>query len=243
MNVEDLRCIYGIYNILNVLNVKKIINNITYIHQKLKPLKNHTHTYKLFKKIDNSHCDIRQSIVSNIYKCYNIDKIKSQKLSKSLVHQQIKIFKKEYFFTKSINVNTNLYNVIINDMAQVAAMTKYCFIQQKNVPIGIKYIDDNDDQLTMHQMQFFGRKLELFLTESPDMMLREQERNTLFMMTSLFTFPTIYTVYEARYNIMKDNKSISHEEYLNKIVNYVTSKGYVVNIHRMNNTFVMSMNH
>ena len=50
-------------------------------------------------------------------------------------------------------------------------------------------------------------------------------------------------MYEARNHILTNLINISNDRYLDVMVKYVRNKGYVVNIHRQNNQFVMGLVH
>lgn len=244
INTDLLKDVFKLYDIKSLININKIKKNIKNIVNDISKINKTSHVHKIYHILDHHVQDIREYIVNTSSRIYNLQKIKEQKLMKNLVNTQINLFTTEYYFKKKIDTSSKLYGIIINDMANVAVSSKYIFIitEKDTVPIGIKYID-KETTITLHQLNFFGKRLEQFLTDEPPMLLYDHERTTLFTTTSLFTFPTIFTVYEARNYIMREKNNLSHPNYLQEIVNYVTKKGYIVTIHRHNNTYTMSLSH
>ena len=243
-NTDLLKDIFKLYNIKCLINISKIKTNIKAIVKDIQIINKTSRVYKIYHILDHQLQDIREHVVHTSSRVYNIQKIKEQKLMKNLVNTQINLFTTEYYFKKKIDTSSKLYGIIINDMANIAVSSKYVFIitEKNTVPIGIKYID-KETTITLHQLNYFGKRLEQFLTDEPPLLLYDHERLTLFTTTSLFTFPTIFTVYEARNHIIKEKHNLSHTDYLKEIVNYVTKKGYFVTIHRHNNTYTMSLSH
>jgi hypothetical protein len=240
---KSLLTIYKIYNIERCYNLNKIKNNLKTIVETLKNLKCKINTNKVLCILENDTIDdISQYIIYKLLKDYNFNKINTHQNNKYIINIEIQTLKTEYYFKKKLNFNSIIYlriiEVLNNDF-------HFLFILHPvdNIPIGIR--KNNELETTLFQFQFFGRKLEDCINNKLNIMLNEHEIAALFLNanTNYITFPTIYFVYEARNHILTKLTNISSDDYLKEMVKYVRHKGYVVNIHRQNNQFVMGLVH
>lgn len=235
-----LECIYRIYNIKTCHLLDKIEQNLNSIKSILSHISTSSNNLRIIDYIEKQNYDIIYNIVKSFYFNYNIHKIKDQKFNKSILHQQITELSHEYRFKKRINCSITLYGIIVSSYQNGL---KYRFFEENNEVVGIRLID-KDVKMTIFQFRYFAKKLEMFLTTGPNILLHEHERITLFTMTSLISFPIIYIVYEGRDEIMKRPKNLQTEnnDFLIELQKYVLSKGFVIDIVRRQNTFVMSIN-
>ena len=173
-------------------------------------------------------------------KNYNFDKINTQQNNKYINAIEIQTLNTEYYFKNTINFSSPLYLKIVEVMNN---NFHFVFILHPidNIPIGIR--KNNNMETTLFQFNFFGKKLEKSINNNLAIILHDHEKNALFLNTNYTTFPTIYFVYEARNHILTNLINISNDRYLDEMVKYVRNKGYVVNIHRQNNQFVMGLVH
>ena len=240
---KNLLQLYKIYNIETCYNLHKIKNNLKSISETLKTIKHKVNSYKIISILeDDMVSDTTQHIIYKLLKNYNLNKINTQQNNKYMNNIEIQSLTTEYYFKKTFNFNSMIYLKIIeainNDFHFV-----FILHPVDNIPIGIR--KNNELETTLFQFQFFGRKLEDCINNKLNILLNENEITGLFLSsnTTYLTFPTIYFVYEARNHILTKLTNISSEDYLKEMVSYVRNKGYVVNIHRHNNQFVMGLVH
>ena len=235
-----LECIYRIYNIKTCQLLDKLEKDLNNIKNILYNISNSFRNLKIVNYVEKQNNDVIYNIVKSFYFNYNIKKIKQQKFNKAILHQQILELSYEYRFKNKINCSHTLYGIIVSSYHNGL---KYRFFEEDNVVVGIRLID-KDIKITIFQFRYFAKKLEMFLTTGPSILLHEHERITLFTMTSIISFPIIYIVYEGRDEIMKRPKSLQtvNNDFLIELQKYVLSKGFVIDIERRHNTFVMSIN-
>ena len=240
MNKKLLQ-IYKLYNIESFYHLQKLKINLSLISQNINWLKDKLKTYKYIYILENDIIfDISQHIILKCLKNYNFDKINNQQNNKYMNAIEIQTLNNEYYFKDTINFSSPLYLKIVEVMNN---NFHFVFILHPvdNIPIGIR--KNNNIETTLFQFNFFGKKLEKSINNSLSIILHDHEKNALFLNTNYNTFPTIYFVYEARNHILTNLINISNDRYLDEMVKYVRNKGYVVNIHRQNNQFVMGLVH
>lgn len=238
---KNLLQIYKLYNIETFYHLQKLKNNLASILQNINNLKDKLKSYKYIYILENDMIfDISQHIIYKSLKNYNFDKINSQQNNKYMNAIEIQTLNTEYYFKDTINFSSPLYLKIVEVMNN---NFHFVFILHPidNIPIGIR--KNNDMETTLFQFNFFGKKLEKSINNNLAIILHDHEKNALFLNTNYTTFPTIYFVYEARNHILTNLINISNDRYLDEMVKYVRNKGYVVNIHRQNNQFVMGLVH
>ena len=238
---KNLLQIYKLYNIETFYHLQKLKNNLASILQNINNLKDKLKSYKYIYVLENDMIfDISQHIIYKSLKNYNFDKINSQQNHKYMNAIEIQTLNTEYYFKDTINFSSPLYLKIVEVMNN---NFHFVFILDpiKNMPIGIR--KNNNMETTLFQFNFFGKKLEKSINNNLAIILHDHEKNALFLNTNYTTFPTIYFVYEARNHILTNLVNISNDRYLDEMVKYVRNKGYVVNIHRQNNQFVMGLVH
>jgi len=238
---KNLLQIYKLYNIETFYYLQKLKNNLASILQNINNLKDKLKSYKYIYILENDMIfDISQHIIYKSLKNYNFDKINSQQNNKYMNAIEIQTLNTEYYFKDTINFSSPLYLKIVEVMNN---NFHFVFILHPidNIPIGIR--KNNDMETTLFQFNFFGKKLEKSINNNLAIILHDHEKNALFLNTNYTTFPTIYFVYEARNHILTNLINISNDRYLDEMVKYVRNKGYVVNIHRQNNQFVMGLVH
>jgi hypothetical protein len=238
---RNLLQIYKLYNIETFYHLQKLKNNLNAISQIMYDLKDKLESYKYIHILENDIIfDISQHIIHKLLKNYNFDKINNQQNNIFINLIEIQTLSYEYYFKNSINLKSPLYLKIIQVMNN---NFHFLFILHPidNIPIGIR--KNNSIETTLFQFNFFGKKLENSINNKLPNLLQDQEKTDLYLNTNYNTFPTIYFVYEARYHILTNLTNISNDQYLEEIVKYVRNKGYVVNIHRQNNQFVMGLVH
>lgn len=238
---KNLLQIYKLYNIETFYHLQKLKNNLASILQNINNLKDKLKSYKYIYVLENDMIfDISQHIIYKSLKNYNFDKINSQQNHKYMNAIEIQTLNTEYYFKDTINFSSPLYLKIVEVMNN---NFHFVFILHPidNIPIGIR--KNNDMETTLFQFNFFGKKLEKSINNNLAIILHDHEKNALFLNTNYTTFPTIYFVYEARNHILTNLINISNDRYLDEMVKYVRNKGYVVNIHRQNNQFVMGLVH
>lgn len=242
MNKELLQ-IYKIYNLKTFYNVNNIKSNLKSILENFKNLKNKIKSYNVLSIIENYTVpDISEYIIYKLLKDYNFNKINTQQNLKYMNIIEINTLTTDYYFKKALNYNSIIYfkiiEVINNDFHFIFILDPIT-----SIPIGIR--KNNDSETTLFQFQFFGKKLENCINNKLNIILNIHEIHNLFLNdnTNYATFPTIYFVYEARNHILTKLNNVSSENYLNEMVKYVRDKGYIVNIHRHNNQFVMGLVH
>jgi hypothetical protein len=240
---KSLLQIYKLYNIERCYNLQKLKNNLKSISENFQNLKYKLKSYKTVAILENDMIfDISQYIIYKLLNNHNYNKINNQQDNKYMNNIEISTLNTEYYFKKTFNFNSILYLKIIE---VITTDFHFCFILHPidNIPIGIR--KNNDLDATLFQFQFFGKKLEDCINNNLKIILNENEINSLFLNnnTNYATFPTIYFVYEARNHIFSKLTNISADMYLSEMVKYVRNKGYVVNIHRQNNQFVMGLVH
>jgi hypothetical protein len=238
---KNLLQIYKLYNIETFYHLQKLKNNLASILQNINNLKDKLKSYKYIYILENDMIfDISQHIIYKSLKNYNFDKINSQQNNKYMNVIEIQTLNTEYYFKDTINFSSPLYLKIVEVMNN---NFHFVFILHPidNIPIGIR--KNNDMETTLFQFNFFGKKLEKSINNNLAIILHDHEKNALFLNTNYTTFPTIYFVYEARNHILTNLINISNDRYLDEMVKYVRNKGYVVNIHRQNNQFVMGLVH
>jgi len=240
MNKKLLQ-IYKLYNIETFYHLQKLKNNLALISQNINCLKDKLKSYKYIYTLENDIIfDISQHIIYKCLKNYNFDKINTQQNNKYMTAIEIQTLSNEYYFKDTINFSSLLYLKIVEVMDN---NFHFVFILHPvdNIPIGIR--KNNNMETTLFQFNFFGKKLEKSINNNLAIILHDHEKNALFLNTNYNTFPTIYFVYEARNYILTTLINISNDRYLNEIIKYVRNKGFVVNIHRQNNQFVMELIH
>ena len=238
---KNLLQIYKLYNIETFYHLQKLKNNLALISQNINNLKDKLKSYKYIYILENDIIfDISQHIIYKSLKNYNFDKINTQQNNKYMNAIEIQTMNTEYYFKDTINFSSPLYLKIIEVMNN---NFHFVFILHpiNNIPIGIR--KNNNIETTLFQFNFFGKKLEKSINNNLSIILHDHEKNALFLNTNYTTFPTIYFVYEARNHILTNLVNISNDRYLDEMVKYVRNKGYVVNIHRQNNQFVMGLVH
>lgn len=238
---KNLLQIYKLYNIETFYHLQKLKNNLASILQNINNLKDKLKSYKYIYILENDMIfDISQHIIYKSLKNYNFDKINSQQNNKYMNAIEIQTLNTEYYFKDTINFSSPLYLKIVEVMNN---NFHFVFILHPidNIPIGIR--KNNNMETTLFQFNFFGKKLEKSINNNLAIILHDHEKNALFLNTNYTTFPTIYFVYEARNHILTNLINISNDRYLDEMVKYVRNKGYVVNIHRQNNQFVMGLVH
>ena len=238
---KNLLQIYKLYNIETFYHLQKLKNNLALISQNINNLKDKLKSYKYIYILENDIIfDISQHIIYKSLKNYNFDKINTQQNNKYMNAIEIQTMNTEYYFKDTINFSSPLYLKIIEVMNN---NFHFVFILHpiNNIPIGIR--KNNNIETTLFQFNFFGKKLEKSINNNLAIILHDHEKNALFLNTNYTTFPTIYFVYEARNHILTNLVNISNDRYLDEMVKYVRNKGYVVNIHRQNNQFVMGLVH
>lgn len=238
---KNLLQIYKLYNIETFYHLQKLKNNLASILQNINNLKDKLKSYKYIYVLENDMIfDISQHIIYKSLKNYNFDKINNQQNNKYLNTIEIQTLNNEYYFKDTINFSSPLYLKIVEVMNN---NFHFVFILHPidNRPIGIR--KNNNTETTLFQFNFFAKKLEKNINNNTAIILHDHEKNALFLNTNYTTFPTIYFVYEARNHILTNLINISNDRYLDEIVKYVRNKGYVVNIHRQNNQFVMGLVH
>lgn len=238
---KNLLQIYKLYNIETFYHLQKLKNNLALISQNINNLKDKLKSYKYIYILENDIIfDISQHIIYKSLKNYNFDKINTQQNNKYMNAIEIQTMNTEYYFKDTINFSSPLYLKIIEVMNN---NFHFVFILHpiNNIPIGIR--KNNNMETTLFQFNFFGKKLEKSINNNLAIILHDHEKNALFLNTNYTTFPTIYFVYEARNHILTNLVNISNDRYLDEMVKYVRNKGYVVNIHRQNNQFVMGLVH
>tara|TARA_B110000003_G_C16639688_1_gene529712 strand:+ start:2223 stop:2951 length:729 start_codon:yes stop_codon:yes gene_type:complete len=240
---KNLLQIYKIYNIESFYYLQKIKNNLNTIFKNLIKLKYNIRSYKYVYIIENDLIlDISDHIIYKLIKNHNFNIINNQQDNKYINLIQIQTLKYEYYFKNNINFHSPLYLKII-DQININNNFHFLFILHpyNNTPIGIR--KNSDLENTLFQFNFFGKKLEHCINNTLTIVLHNHEKDALFLNTNYTTFPTIYFVYEARNHILTNITNISNDRYLEEMVKYVRNKGYVVNIHRQNNQFVMGLVH
>lgn len=238
---KNLLQIYKLYNIEAFYHLQKLKNNLASILQNINNLKDKLKSYKYIYVLENDMIfDISQHIIYKSLKNYNFNKINNQQNHKYMNAIEIQTLNTEYYFKDTINFSSPLYLKIVEVMNN---NFHFVFILDpiKNMPIGIR--KNNNMETTLFQFNFFGKKLEKSINNNLAIILHDHEKNALFLNTNYTTFPTIYFVYEARNHILTNLVNISNDRYLDEMVKYVRNKGYVVNIHRQNNQFVMGLVH
>lgn len=238
---KNLLQIYKLYNIETFYHLQKLKNSLASISQNINNLKDKLKSYKYIYILENDIIfDISQHIIYKSLKKYNFDKINNQQNNKYMNAIEIQTLNTEYYFKDTINFSSPLYLKIVEVMNN---NFHFVFILHPidNIPIGIR--KNNNIETTLFQFNFFGKKLEKSINNNLAIILHDHEKNALFLNTNYTTFPTIYFVYEARNHILTNLVNISNERYLDEMVKYVRNKGYVVNIHRQNNQFVMGLVH
>lgn len=238
---KNLLQIYKLYNIETFYYLQKLKNNLASILQNINHLKDKLKSYKYIYLLENDIIfDISQHIIYKCLKNYNFDKINTQQNNKYINAIEIQTLNTEYYFKDTINFSSPLYLKIVEVMNN---NFHFVFILHPidNIPIGIR--KNNNIETTLFQFNFFGKKLEKSINNNLAIILHDHEKNALFLNTNYTTFPTIYFVYEARNHILTNLINISNDRYLDEMVKYVRNKGYVVNIHRQNNQFVMGLVH
>lgn len=238
---KNLLQIYKLYNIETFYHLQKLKNSLASISQNINNLKDKLKSYKYIYILENDIIfDISQHIIYKCLKNYNFDKINTQQNNKYMNAIEIQTLNTEYYFKDTINFSSPLYLKIVEVMNN---NFHFVFILHPidNIPIGIR--KNNNMETTLFQFNFFGKKLEKSINNNLAIILHDHEKNALFLNTNYTTFPTIYFVYEARNHILTNLVNISNERYLDEMVKYVRNKGYVVNIHRQNNQFVMGLVH
>jgi hypothetical protein len=238
---KNLLQIYKLYNIETFYHLQKLKNNLALISQNINHLKDKLKSYKYIYLLENDIIfDISQHIIYKCLKNYNFDKINTQQNNKYINAIEIQTLNTEYYFKDTINFSSPLYLKIVEVMNN---NFHFVFILHPidNIPIGIR--KNNNIETTLFQFNFFGKKLEKSINNNLAIILHDHEKNALFLNTNYTTFPTIYFVYEARNHILTNLINISNDRYLDEMVKYVRNKGYVVNIHRQNNQFVMGLVH
>lgn len=238
---KNLLQIYKLYNIETFYHLQKLKNNLASISQNINCLKDKLKSYKFIYILENDIIfDISQHIIYKCLKNYNFDKINTQQNNKYMNAIEIQTLNTEYYFKDTINFSSTLYLKIVEVMNN---NFHFVFILHPidNIPIGIR--KNNNMETTLFQFNFFGKKLEKSINNNLSIILHDHEKNALFLNTNYTTFPTIYFVYEARNHILTNLINISNDRYLDEMVKYVRNKGYVVNIHRQNNQFVMGLVH
>ena len=240
---KNLLQIYKLYNIESSYNLHKIKNNLKSISETLQNLKNNVNSYKITSILENDLVsDTSHYIIYKLLKNFNFNKINNQQNNKYINNIEIQTLTNEYYFKKTVNLNSMIYLKILetinNDFHFV-----FILHPNDNIPIGIR--KNNEYEGTLFQFQFFGKKLESCINNKLNITLQENEITGLFLNnnTDYATFPIIYFVYEARNYILTTITNISSDDYLKEMVKYVRYKGYVVNIHRQNNQFVMGLVH
>jgi hypothetical protein len=238
---KNLLQIYKLYNIETFYHLQKLKNNLASISQNINCLKDKLKSYKYIYILENDIIfDISQHIIYKSLKNYNFNKINTQQNNKYMNAIEIQTLNTEYYFKDTINFSSPLYLKIVEVMNN---NFHFVFILHpiNNIPIGIR--KNNNIETTLFQFNFFGKKLEKSINNNLAIILHDHEKNDLFLNTNYTTFSTIYFVYEARNHILTNLVNISNERYLDEMVKYVRNKGYVVNIHRQNNQFVMGLVH
>jgi hypothetical protein len=238
---KNLLQIYKLYNIETFYYLQKLKNSLASILQNINQLKDKLNSVKYINILENDIIfDISQHIIYKCLKNYNFDKINTQQNNKYINSIEIQTLNNEYYFKEKINFSSPLYLKILEVMN---SNFHFVFILHptNNIPIGIR--KNNNMETTLFQFNFFGKKLEKSINNNLSIILHDHEKNALFLNTDYTTFPTIYFVYEARNYILTNLINISNDLYLNEMVKYVRNKGYVVNIHRQNNQFVMGLVH
>ena len=238
---KNLLQIYKLYNIETFYHLQKLKNNLALISQNINCLKDKLKSHKYIYILENDIIfDISQHIIYKCLKNYNFDKINTQQNNKYMNAIEIQTLSNEYYFKDIINFSSPLYLKIVEVMNN---NFHFVFILHPidNIPIGIR--KNNNMETTLFQFNFFGKKLEKSINNNLSIILHDHEKNALFLNTNYTTFPTIYFVYEARNHILTNLINISNDRYLDEMVKYVRNKGYVVNIHRQNNQFVMGLVH
>jgi hypothetical protein len=238
---KNLLQIYKLYNIEAFYHLQQLKNNLASISQNINNLKDKLKSYKYIYVLENDMIfDISQHIIYKSLKNYNFNKINNQQNHKYMNAIEIQTLNTEYYFKDTINFSSPLYLKIVEVMNN---NFHFVFILDpiKNMPIGIR--KNNNMETTLFQFNFFGKKLEKSINNNLAIILHDHEKNALFLNTNYTTFPTIYFVYEARNHILTNLVNISNDRYLDEMVKYVRNKGYVVNIHRQNNQFVMGLVH
>lgn len=238
---KNLLNIYKLYNLENFYYLQKIKNNLNSIKNNFNNITNYIKSYTYIYTLENDFItDISLHIIQKLIQNHNINIIHNQQNNKYINLLQIQTFKDEYYFKTNIQFKSSLYLKILE-----VINTNFHFIfildPKYNTPIGIR--KNNDFESTLFQFHFFGKKLEECLNNKLNIILHDHEINALFINTNYNTFPTIYFVYEARNYVLTNLLNISQVEYLQAMVKYVRNKGYVVNIHRQNNQYVMGLVH
>lgn len=238
MNKELLQ-IYKLYNIEGFYHFQTIKTNLKLIKEILENIKNKVLSIKYINVLEtDTILDIKDYITSSLVKNYNISKIKNQKNNKYLNNVEIETLNYEYYFKNNINYLSALYLLIIET---INSNFHYIFILDpiNNIPIGIR--KNTTENVTLFQFQFFAKKLEDCINNKNKIMLHEHEKIGLFINTNYTTFPIVYFVYEARNYMLQNIKYLSNNKYADEVMNYVKKKGYVVNIYRQNNQFIMGV--
>ena len=188
----------------------------------------------IIEKVLDQPYDITYYIVKHAYRSYNLSKIRHQRLNKVVLNLQINAIFSEYRFKSIISNISSFHTVILNG----SNTNKYDLLYENGDLIGVKL--KNTLNVTLYQFMYFAKKLELFLTKEPSMLIHEHEKVSLFCSTSISVFPIIYTVYEARDVVIKSG--LEKSRFLDEIINYVNMKGFIIKLLRRENTFIMSIN-
>lgn len=193
---------------------------------------------KQYSIIDNSCIqpyDILYYIVKQTYRLHNLEIIRCQKLNKHIVNLQLKILRYEYRFSCVVNTSSSSFYKIILDGTN---SNRYSLVYEDGYLVGVKLKDNSN--VTLFQFRYFAKKMEMFLTSEPGIVIHEHERISLFCSTSISVFPILYTVYEARDNVIRSG--MKGNEFLEHIIKYVTFRGFIISLLRRNNSFIMNIN-
>ena len=195
----------------------------------VKKLKEYYIVDEVFNQVD----DVRYYIVKHAYRLHNVETIRCQKLMKNILNSQIKVLSNEYRFSLKVNTSSSFYSIILSGTSS----NRYDLMYENGELSGVKLKEAN---VTYYQFKYFARKMEMFLSNEPSIIIHGHERVSLFCSTSIIVFPILYTVYEARDTVIKSG--IDGNLFLEEIVKYVNFRGFIIKLLRRNNAFVMSIN-
>jgi hypothetical protein len=188
----------------------------------------------IIEKVLEQPYDITYYIVKHAYRLYNLNKIREQRFNKVILNLQINAIGSEYRFKSSISTISSFHSAILNG----SNMNRYDLLYENGELAGVKLKEVSN--ITLYQFMYFAKRMELFLTKEPSILIHEHEKVSLFCSTSISVFPIIYTVYEARDVVIKSG--LEKSRFLDEIINYVNMKGFIIKLLRRDNAFIMSIN-
>lgn len=174
--------------------------------------------------IENIDSELRIYIIKTLYRLYNIDVIYKQKHNKKLLNHYIRESVHCYKLNKPRTIHINKFFSIFNNFDQYTNVVRYLIRLNKNNAIfEILNLEPNDT--TLVQFIFFVKTLLRFLSSEARILIHPTEIKQLFLDTPLRTFRTLYLLYEARDQYIREEK-FNEESYRSYIVEYMRKKGH-----------------